>query len=109
MARHQFGLMDCAPQPGERFDQYEPERYGCIGVKDELIDEILLPLRSVRTFWHTPDWSAHGLDEAGITLIPPESAGRMAEVIRGRAELRELSDLMVMAKRMEKWIIHFGI
>ena len=30
MAKHEFGIMIDSPQPGKRYDKYEPEKYACI-------------------------------------------------------------------------------
>lgn len=109
MAFHEFGLLPCAPGTGERFDRYEPEKYACIRVHDDLISDIQSALCSIETFWHIADIPRYGLDEAGITLIPPESAGRMAEEFREKTGFSELTGLLRQAHQMQKWIIHFGI
>ena len=33
---HEFGVMERAPRPGERYDCYEPEKYGCVRVDGAL-------------------------------------------------------------------------
>ncbi len=109
MAFHQFGLMERPPQKGERFEQYEPERYGCIAVSDELIDGLDEAFGRIAAFSHTINQPCHGLVKAGITLIPPKSAGRMAEAIGQKKEYSSLRDLLVQAERTRKWTIHFGI
>ena len=35
MAKHEFGIMMDAPQPGKRYDEYEPWKYDCISVDDD--------------------------------------------------------------------------
>lgn len=109
MAFHCFGLMPRPPQEGERFDRFEPENYGCIRVHDDLISDVLPALNAAETFWHTTDVSGRGLDEAGITLIPPDSASVMAQAIKDRQEISELTGLLNTACRTQTWLIHFGI
>ena len=109
MAVHHFGQMTFAPQPGERFERFEPERFGCISVRDELIDGLLSSLHGIKTYRHGTDTPGSGLNEAGVTLIPPSSAGQMASVIRERKELMDLWSLLDEADRTQKWLIHFGI
>ena len=109
MAVHHFGQMTFAPQPGERFERFEPERFGCISVRDELIDGLIRSFSAVKTYWHCTDAPGSGLNEAGVTLIPPSSAGQMASVIKGREALMELYQLLNEAERTQKWLIHFGI
>lgn len=49
MAKHEFGIMERAPSPGERYDTYEPERYGCISVLDEDLEGLFADLRIMST------------------------------------------------------------
>ncbi|MGN1443515.1 MAG: hypothetical protein ACI4XE_06670, partial [Acutalibacteraceae bacterium] len=73
MAKHQFGIMKQNPKPGVRYDEYEPGKYGCIAVEDEIIEKFSEEICSLDMFWHTVDMPAKGLAYCGITLIPPES------------------------------------
>ena len=109
MAVHHFGLMTRAPEQGERFDRFEPERFGSISVRDELLDGLIKSFSAVKTYWHCTDAPGSGLNEAGVTLIPPSSAGRMASMIGRREALMELGKLFNEADRTQKWLIHFGI
>ena len=61
MAKHEFGIIERAPSPGERYDTYEPERYGCISVPDEDLEGLFADLR-INVYWHTLDRS---LDSGG--------------------------------------------
>ena len=109
MAVHQFGLLPCAPRPGDRFDRYEPEKYQCIAVRDDWLDDLLISFKRIRTYWHSPDLPSAGLDEAGITLIPPHSAGQMVALIGEAEEMTGLKRLLSEAEHMQSWMIHFGI
>ena len=40
MAKHEFGIMMDAPQPGKRYDEYEPWKYDCISVDDDYVEGI---------------------------------------------------------------------
>ncbi len=37
MAKHEFGIMQRDPTDKDRFDIYEPQKYSCIVVDDDLI------------------------------------------------------------------------
>ena len=37
MPKHEFGIMQEAPAPGVRYDEYEPQRYRCIAVDDDAL------------------------------------------------------------------------
>ncbi|MBE5972711.1 MAG: hypothetical protein E7246_09380 [Lachnoclostridium sp.] len=39
MAKHEFGIMQNAPKPGERYDEYEPQKYLCISVDDNYVEK----------------------------------------------------------------------
>ena len=38
MASHEFGIMQEAPVLGQRFDEYEPDKYHCIKVDDDVLE-----------------------------------------------------------------------
>jgi len=73
MAKHEFGIMPVAPQPGKRYDQYGPWKYGCISVDDDYLEGIIEKLTSIDFYWHTLSVKGKGLAYCGITLIPPSS------------------------------------
>lgn len=109
MPRHEFGLMPQAPRAHERYDQYEPERYGCISVDDTLIEEIVPKLMAVDFYWHTVDRPAKGLAYCGVTLLPPESLGAVRGAIGDREAFRQFRELLQLAEAENKFVIHFGI
>lgn len=109
MAVHQFGIMDRPPQTGEVFDRYEPEKYRCIAVGEEAYDQLSRRIGRRLTFWNGLRLAGCGLNDAGITLIAPGTAGDLAEKIRGDSALSPLRTLLFYAYCMQKWVIHFGI
>lgn len=109
MPKHDFGTMPKAPKKGTRYDDYEPERYGCITVHDDIIETIDGLLCDIPMFWHTTDTAGKGLAYCGVTLIPPDASRSMLEVLPEQAELNELRELLETACAMGKWVIHFGI
>jgi len=109
MARHEFGIMDTAPQHGERYDAYEPEKYGCISVDDEWIEQLDKRAAQMDCFWHTIDCKGKGLAYCGVTLIPPDSLGELLKAVKEQEELRDLRQILEQAKREMKFVIHFGL
>ena len=109
MAKHYFGIMQNAPSIGQRYDLYEPEKYECISVDDDHILPLLEDLKQLKCYWHTLDRPEMGLAYCGITIIPPDSLGRMMEIIKRERRLSRLYDLLAKAQREGKYIIHFGI
>ena len=41
MAKHEFGIMQTAPQKGKRYDAYDPQKYNCITVDDDYLEDIV--------------------------------------------------------------------
>ena len=86
MARHEFGILEDAPQQGKRYDAYEPWAYDCISVDDDFLEGIVERFGQIEFYWHTLDVKARGIAYCGITLIPPDSIGAFLDVIRDVSE-----------------------
>ena len=109
MPRHEFGIMPAPPGPGTRYDEYEPERYGCIPVEDDDLLPRLPRLDGLACFWHTPDRPGRGLAYCGVTLIPPEALAEFADALEGEPKLSALAALLDRARREGRYVIHFGL
>lgn len=109
MAKHAFGIMQKAPEPGEWYVDYEPRKYRCICVHDDHVEKAVADWRGIDCYWHTLDTPAKGLAYTGITLIPPTSIPAWAALIQNTAEWNGLKALLDKALAEDKWIIHFGI
>ena len=110
MAFHEFGIME-EIQKG-RYDKYEPEKYSqMVAVNMEVIDRIIIKSLTIPTYSHTTKEPFLGLNESGITLIPPESSAKMADLFEksGIKELSKLIKLLRDAAEKSKYVIHFGI
>jgi hypothetical protein len=111
MIYHEFGIVNKIPTYKKRFDRYEPQKYNCIRIDDNLIEPILVKLDSVDCYYHTLQKPGKGLDYFGITLIPPNSMNEFIKVLSSQNEI-DLIPLISMVKQAEqsgKFIIHFGI
>ena len=109
MAKHEFGIMIDSPQPGKRYDKYEPEKYACISVDDVYLEGIGERILSVDFYWHTLSAKGKGLAYYGITLIPPDSLKAFIDAIADIPKLCELKKLLEEALDQNKWMIHYGI
>lgn len=109
LAKHEFGIMQKAPEPGARYDEYEPQKYDCIDIDDAYVEMIDAKLCSVDFYWHTKDVPAKGIAYTGITLIPPTSIKSLIDVINDFSNLSELKELSEKALVQNKWMIHFGL
>lgn len=109
MPRHEFGIMQKSPISGERYDNYDPEKYCCISVDDDDIEPLLTKLQAVKCYWHTLDRPEFGLAYYGVTLIPPQSMEAMMKIMWQNRNLSELLSLLSEAQSANKFIIHFGL
>ena len=109
MACHEFGLLPEMPAPGERYDAYEPERYRCICVDDDLIEPLLKKLAGMPTYWHSLDRPERGLAYCGITLIPPSSIPVFLEALDASEEWTALGGLPEEARAKGRFVIHYGL
>lgn len=109
MARHEFGIMQNAPAHGRRYDEYEPQKYNCVSVNDDYLEDIVANFNHIDFYWHTLDVKGKGIAYCGITLIPPCSIQAFIDVIKDITALHELRKLLEKALAANKWIIHFGL
>lgn len=109
MAKHEFGIMPSMPKNGERYDSYEPQKYHCIAVDDELIEPLDAKWRHLDCFWHSLDIPGKGLAYCGITLVPPAAADLFAAEVGDCEALRPLKELLLRACREGRYLIHYGL
>lgn len=109
MAKHEFGIMNDAPEKGKWYDNYEPQKYNCISIDDNIIENVDPKLSNIDFYWHTLDVKGKGLAYCGVTLIPPESTQAFIDAVKDVSEAFELRELMRNATEENKWIIHFGL
>ena len=107
--KHEFGMMMADPEPGRIFEEYEPEKYDCIAVDDECIQAVIERLKGIKCYWHSLNRPEAGLAYHGITLIPPESIAKVIGAVRDVPEMSRLMEMLVVAERERKYVIHFGV
>lgn len=107
MAEHEFGIMERAPEPGVRYDDYAPWKYRSVAVSDEWIEPLLPRLRAADCF--LAYLLGKGLAYGGVTLIPPTSLGVVRQAMEGIPGLAAVCALLAEAEAAGKFVIHFGI
>lgn len=108
---HEFGIIDEFDHT-KTFYEYEPQKYNCISVDDDLINALNANLLTMRTYYHSYDRHEYGLALYGITIIPPESLPFFYDVVTSSEYAKELQELAVKiaeAKEQNKYMIHFGV
>ncbi|RRN67764.1 short-chain dehydrogenase [Peribacillus simplex] len=114
MPVHDFGIIDNIENL-KRNIGYEPQKYKCISVDDEIINHLNEHLSIMRTYFHSLERPEFGLNYWGITIIPPDSLSMFYDLItsstmyKKSAELNELASKIFHAKEENKYMIHFGI
>ncbi|MGE7111474.1 hypothetical protein [Lysinibacillus sp. NPDC047702] len=116
---HEFGIVACIEKDKEYID-YEPEKYDCISVDGDLIDELYSKdfgkkIDKLKTFAHNTNRPYNNLANFGITLIPPSSHKQFLTIVSEAndeyksEELEELMKKIAEAIKEDKWMIHFGV
>ncbi|WP_339192916.1 short-chain dehydrogenase [Aeribacillus sp. FSL K6-8210] len=111
---HEFGILDELDKTRE-YNDYEPHKYQCISVDDDVINDLHPHLLKMKTYFHSFTRPAHGLAYWGVTIIPPESLPLFYDVVTAAkdyhqsSELRELAAKILQAKEQNKHMIHYGV
>lgn len=118
MAKHDFGIIDRFEED-KWYSDYEPQKYNCISVSEELIGEVIIKylkdIGNLKTYFHVKKYPALGLDYCGTTIIPPSSLKEFKRIIINANkyfESKELDKLIIkinVAIRENKYVIHYGI
>lgn len=118
MPKHEFGIIDSFEE-NRFYCSYEPEKYNCISVNDDLIEELISKydneLMRIKTHFHDTSQPGYGLDYYGITIIPPNSLKQFYDIIINAnvnyksQELKQLIEKISNAMKENKHVIHYGI
>lgn len=118
MAKHDFGILEQFEE-NKWYQEYEPEKYNCISVDMDVMDEVFDAYReeigAIKAFACVSTQPIQGLDEWSVNLIPPQSLeGFYNIIVRANKslhseELVSLIDKMQEAMKNKKYLIHFGI
>ena len=110
----QFGIIDNFKRDKD-YSDYDPEKYSCIDIDDDILDEWWNELSLMKTYFHCYSRPSSSLARYGVTLIPPESLQTFYKVVSKdkKSKLsKELIDLMALLRRAiseNKYIIHYGV
>lgn len=115
---HEFGIIARIEEVKE--DIYEPEKYDCVTVDGDLIDELCTTdfgekIDNLQTFAHSTDRPYNNLCYYGITLIPPSSHTYFLKIVNEANDEYKSEELEQLMKKIEeaikgdKWMIHFGV
>jgi len=108
---HEFGILDEFDKR-KVYNDYEPHKYNCVSVDDDLIQDLLPNLSGMRTYFHTFERPEYGLACCGITIIPAESLPLFYDAVTSSEKCDELQVLAIKimeAQKQNKCMIHFGV
>ena len=111
---NEFGIIDKFDNQKD-YSSYEPQKYNCISVDDDIINNLIKPLSVMKSYSHSLNRPGNGLNHWGITLLPPESLSLFYEVItssiffKESAELNKLAIIIIKTIEEKKYMIHYGV
>ena len=96
---HEFGII-------EEFDknynyvlnynsEKNSEKYKTISIEDDYVINWIENLSMIKTYYQEFNNPNYGLDRYGVTLIPPESLGKLYECIIADARFKKIKILLV--------------
>ena len=70
MIKAEFGIID-EIDPLKNYSKYEPQKYHCVAINDDYINDWWPQLLLIKTYMHSLDRQSLALSRLGVTLIPP--------------------------------------
>ena len=118
MAKHDFGIIDSFKE-NKWYSDYEPEKYNCISVNDDLLEELIIKynkeLMAIKTYFQITTQPGSGLDYYGVTLIPPVSLNQFRDIIIKANGYYQSQEFQLLIEKISnaisenKYLIHYGI
>jgi hypothetical protein len=111
----EFGIIDDFEKDKDYAVCYEPMKYHCVAIDDDILNDWWSDLTLIRTYFHSYSRPDFALARWGVTLIPPESLEAFYTIVakdRRSASSTELTDLMKLLRTAiteQKYVIHYGV
>ncbi len=83
--RAEFGIIDDFDINKDYGDNYEPQRYHCVAICDDALNDWWERLTEMKSYFHCFNRPSKALARWGITIIPPESLSLLIEIWIGPA------------------------
>lgn len=110
----QFGIIDQF-EKGKDYSDYEPDKYDCVAIDDDFLNDWWEGLILIKTFFHNYNRPGFALARYGVTIIPPESLVPFYKIVstdKRSKSSKELIDLITLLRKAifeNKYIIHYGV
>ncbi|QNU65416.1 hypothetical protein EHE19_010750 [Ruminiclostridium herbifermentans] len=111
----EFGIIEEFDKDKDYSSEYEPQKYNCVAIDDDILDDWWEELTLIKTYFHCYSRLEYGLARWGVTLIPPESLEAFYNIVskyektKTSEELTNLKILLRKAISENKYVIHYGV
>lgn len=111
----EFGIIDEFEKDKDYSVEYEPQKYNCIAIDDNILNDWWTELILIKTYFNSYSRPNFALARWGVTLIPPESLEDFYNIVskdKCSKSSKELIDLMILLRKAiseNKFIIHYGV
>lgn len=111
----EFGIIDEFEKDKDYSLEYEPQKYNCIAIDDNILNDWWNELILIKTYFNSYCRPKFALARWGVTLIPPESLDDFYNIVskdKRSKSSKELIDLMILLREAileNKYIIHYGV
>jgi hypothetical protein len=111
----EFGIIDEFKKDKDYSVEYEPQKYNCIAIDDNILNDWWTELILIKTYFNSYSRPNFALARWGVTLIPPESLEDFYNIVskdKRSKSSKELIDLMILLRKAiseNKFIIHYGV
>ena len=113
--RAEFGIIETINPKNDYGSSYEPEKYSCVAICEEAINDWYDELADMKTYWHCMNRPNTNIARYGVTIIPPESLEQLIGAIRAKtkakfaADALEVASLLETAAKLSKFVILYDV
>ena len=110
----EFGIIDNFDKNKDYRDTYEPKKYNCVSIDDDILNDWWSELSLIKTYFYCYNRPELSLSRWGVTLIPPESLEAFFNIVHNDRRFKssqEVIDLMIVLRTAiteGKYVIHYG-
>jgi len=111
----EFGIIEEFDEYKDYSSDYNPQKYSCVAIDDDILDDWWNELTLIKTYFHSYSRPNFALARWGVTLIPPESLEVFYHIVskdtrsKSSEELIKLMILLRKAISENKYVIHYGV
>lgn len=111
----QFGIIDNFEKDKDYGMEYEPKKYNCVAINDDILNDWWKDLVLIKTYFFSYNRPEFGLARHEVTLIPPKSLESFYEIVakdKSSKSSKELIELMILIRKAideKKYVIHYGV